>query len=1611
MTSTEWLKKEIDTSGNEKLETQEMEEFLKSEENIKKLWEAMNSSSSPELLQELENTLKDLCDKILSQTEISENQQKILDYFLDKFWEKYPEIKEKATKLIDIRALEEDISMAVETLLNNPLTNLEDLWINTKKSQFNWKNLLNDIKTIEDVEKINESTITKYLKISPNIPQENYAYIANNVKTIIKRHLEVNPKYQSILWWQSSHMTIETTVKNNEYLVNLYSDVENFIKKSKNNETVQINNIVWKINKWDQYSLQFAHLRLNTYLWNKKEAEQNKIVEKIFDKFPSTNPENFLNACDKDNALWSLKARYIFYWIYKEDALLSLKDKNWKSIYLLDFSKKNKFIKFIWKWWKISEELNLDKIYQDSEKEYEKFKWMGISEKIPLQELLYFYSSIQETYNFKTKKVAELKKKCGENMGKYVWSQEYVNNAMLMWGTQARMAQHWENKAKVVEPIQKEIITKCVALEKEYAKLLLKSGKSSWKIPWISWCNFTLDFSKWNNPENIVRDSFNERLKDNLDEFVKNLSYDRKAAVWWAVWMIAWIAASWASCVSWNIWAAAWAFTLISRIANWATQEQLNTMQRVVESISWEKATWWNQVNDLWDSFMKWIWAYEPVVDGNWQPILDKSWKIQYQFIWWERFASNLAFDYLWWVAMFWAFKALWPSFEAIKSVKIAWRPLEFAAKWLFVQNFWIDMPMNALHKWTDVFLWIWDPQQKYHWSFLYWHNNWWQEIEWEDTEWNEYYKSWNIWDAFEAMLGNMEEHMSLNNQSQVLFNTLLYCGMLEAWQWLASKMKPYMPVARIEKYETSSRKFQEAQRNFVSEISKKWLKLNEKFELVNAKTWKKIGALEFLEFKLPLLKLKWVLAEHRKATQELIASEKELSGDWSKTYGLLKEMWLLSDKQPPLNILKEKIIEAKKQYQKAIEAWDIRKAQDLKEIILDHQSAQIVLISEFHPDAINNIKLSSEKRIEKAKELLQSELTAEQEQAILDAHNAPWDAYSLSIPELRAKSKILFKAWFTEAQVRTLIENCICGKMKWVKIEEWKWNEETKENTNENKTNVERLEELWIEVNPMNIDEINSMEIDLKKVEKLKNIWIKFNELFQYKIEEISKIEIDYEKLEYMINLWMEIRINQVKELNDRNIDKETLLRMKNIWILNCFRREKINESNIEVFEKLKNVWVEITYDDGNPLLNLIYQFEFLWLKDADFQFIKENHLTNYQEIWFALSLKDNMNKETIQEYIKRKQEYLKNNRLISKEKYRELFWWNWKYWKTDINQTFIWICYAYSWFEILKKTNCFDELIQTNLKENLDGTWWEVRVPFCDNNWEWIKINKDEIDFKFERKYENWEKNIVSINSESEFLWFKILELAFIKKYILNAKKWSSASRCTRKGIDYKVVEEAQSEYKNTGKITYNDDLVKFIESWSTLEFIEEMFNPKWNSYFISWTENHRLGVSNQSKDVAFENFNKWGVFIEISMSHDNINDFPENTLNKNCKLIWEGEDYRVLVHDVKIIDKAQYNLESLYNITSDWLKEIEINGSWENNKMVPDLVTDENWKTICQFFNSHSYSIEKCYIDKNTWEKRVWVINPRHTGLKFDISLEEAKSIFSWNIFWADINAMFR
>ena len=97
MADAEWLKKEIDTiDTNDKIEVQEMEEFLKSEENIKKLGEAMESDVSSELFEEYKAAMKELCSKILeNKSEIQPNQFRILLLYLDKF---SPEIENQNDK-------------------------------------------------------------------------------------------------------------------------------------------------------------------------------------------------------------------------------------------------------------------------------------------------------------------------------------------------------------------------------------------------------------------------------------------------------------------------------------------------------------------------------------------------------------------------------------------------------------------------------------------------------------------------------------------------------------------------------------------------------------------------------------------------------------------------------------------------------------------------------------------------------------------------------------------------------------------------------------------------------------------------------------------------------------------------------------------------------------------------------------------------------------------------------------------------------------------------------------------------------------------------------------------------------------------------------------------------------------------------------------------------------------------------------------------------------------------------------------------------------------------------------------------------------------------------
>ena len=498
-------------------------------------------------------------------------------------------------------------------------------------------------------------------------------------------------------------------------------------------------------------------------------------------------------------------------------------------------------------------------------------------------------------------------------------------------------------------------------------------------------------------------------------------------------------------------------------------------------------------------------------------------------------------------------------------------------------------------------------------------------------------------------------------------------------------------------------------------------------------------------------------------------------------------------------------------------------------------------------------------------------------------------------------------------------------------------------------KTNVERLkEEFWIEIEALYSEYINNLKLDFEKLWKFRDLWV---EIDQYNIKELNKLGIDFDKL-----------------------------------------------------NKLKKIWVKFeSYED-------IREFNDLDLTNSDLQFIKDFHLINYNEIQFALTIKYNYNTNNMRNYIHRKMEFLKKNRTLPEEKFIKLFWSKWKYSKIEINQKDIWICYALTWFEILKKTNYFNELIQTNLRELSNWNEWEVRIPMGDKRWKRIKIYKDEIDQKLtiiDPKSQN-EKEI-NINSESDFLWFKILELAFMKTMVLNPYY------SYKKNVNPEILKNAQNEYERTWRITFNEDLLKLFDWWNMHIFLNRVVKTTWYAQFITSHKNeHDLTrwVRDSIKDIVFEYFKTWMINIELGVW--SIQDFRKVERNNNCNLIWKGENFKILVNDVRIIDKAWYNFESAFEIKDKRVKTKRYNDNWEyiwNDKMAWDLITNENWKTIVSFSPEHSYSIEKCYIDKNTWEKRVRVINPRHTWIKFDISLEEAKFIFNWGVTWVDINNIFR
>ena len=342
------------------------------------------------------------------------------------------------------------------------------------------------------------------------------------------------------------------------------------------------------------------------------------------------------------------------------------------------------------------------------------------------------------------------------------------------------------------------------------------------------------------------------------------------------------------------------------------------------------------------------------------------------------------------------------------------------------------------------------------------------------------------------------------------------------------------------------------------------------------------------------------------------------------------------------------------------------------------------------------------------------------------------------------------------------------------------------------------------------------------------------------------------------------------------------------------------------------------------------------------------------------------NSNIIKMKNYVKRKQEYLEKNRLIDDHEFKRLFRGSWKYWKWEIGQTDLKLCYFYTIIELLKKTNFFEVLIKTNLKKSEDWEWWCVRLPFCDENWVWITVFHSEIDKEFDIHDKKWLREWASINSHSPE-WFKILEIAYMKKFLIDK---------------YKNIKQ---EFLNTWNVALSWDRIASLEGRRRGVALQILM---WKDNIIQWFNPNEIDCN-----IIFDNFGQW-LMVDLGVKKEEYLD-DKLKINKG----WEKE---VFISDVKIIGKNN-------NISA---KEKLLCAIFETEPPEPsDVVRLKDGRKWVIFCKNHSYSIEKCYIDKQTWAKRVLVVNPWHTWMKFDISLETAEEIFDWRVSYVDFDKLFR
>ena len=163
------------------------------------------------------------------------------------------------------------------------------------------------------------------------------------------------------------------------------------------------------------------------------------------------------------------------------------------------------------------------------------------------------------------------------------------------------------------------------------------------------------------------------------------------------------------------------------------------------------------------------------------------------------------------------------------------------------------------------------------------------------------------------------------------------------------------------------------------------------------------------------------------------------------------------------------------------------------------------------------------------------------------------------------------------------------------------------------------------------------------------------------------------------------------------------------------------------------------------------------------------------------------------------------------------------------------------------------------------------------------------------------------------------------------------------------------------------------------------------------------------------AWKNLNKTGTFAITSEMLSKINEWGFSHLFLRW-LMGEGACLSFSTEDKEI-------QELLFRFHRFWFINIGISNPWDMNHFDPKytkVIWDQNWtfgrfsvtKAKKCFSSLHDYSLERCFVDNETGEKRVIIVNPTETSHKIELPLERCMQDFpKWEIAIFDIREMFK